>query len=468
MENRDLSVETSWAVARTLDSDIPVIVSTLDWDTAKTFGSLLGTPANASGITYSSVNPVVLPYHLVNPGSQQESSDGTFSVADGVGTSIFGALFRRHALYQSGFVVEVSINGTQFHGGSLFVVAIPAPHVWLAGQTNVEASGGRYFTFMEFQNKAQLGIFPSARLMPRSNSSVQLDLPYVGQNPTLATESMDAQWGVLVFVETPLTIPTSGTAPTLTVHIKVAPKNARFWGPHFPTMPYAKLNQFGQPTWTQSTVPQMRVNTGEAAFFSLEQRSAGTLAQRVSIPAESFLPPRTESFKSVLSIPTVLAVVDTTANSPDGVVLFQTDVAPNAFSTVTRETTVASVTQTRLVPFLADFARYFTQWRGSIVFTIQYTGPAVASGRILLAFQPGASRLRKTGTAVDYILQGNTQRVLTTGPHVIWDLSNSSSVSFECPYSVPSPWASINPVQGGSQFRTTHPLGSFLWHSSHR
>ncbi|UVD33310.1 MAG: polyprotein [Megrivirus sp.] len=461
MENQNLDVETSWDVARTLDSDIPTIVSTLDWTTGLTFGSLLTAPATANGITYLSPNPVILPYHLVNPGSTQESGDGGYSVDGNTGTSIFGALFRRHALYQSGFVVEVSINGTQFHGGSLFVVAIPAPHLWMAGQNNIDAAGNRYYTFLEFQNKAQLGIFPSARLMPRSNSAVQLDLPYIGQNPTLATEAMDAQWGILTFVETPLTIPTSGTAPTLTVHVKVAPKNAKFWGPHFPTMPYARLAHFGNVTWTQNPVPQMRISTGEAAFFSLESRSAGMLAQRTRVPSESFLPPRTESFKTVLSIPTVHAVVDSTSATADGVVLYQTDVAPNAFSTTTRETAVGSVTQTRLVPFLADFARYFTQWRGSIVFTIQYTGPAVASGRVLLAFQPGATRQRKSNQSADYILQGNTQRVLTTGPHEIWDLSNSSSVSFECPYSVPSPWASVNPVQGGISVNNNSSSGTF-------
>nr|ULF99620.1 MAG: polyprotein [Megrivirus sp.] len=458
-ENQDLSVETSWEVARTLDSDIPILLSTLEWTTADGFGTRLTTPTSNQGITYRSPNPVILPYHLVTPGVTAESGDGTFFGT--AGTSIFGALFRRHGLYQSGFVVEVSINGTQFHGGSLFVVAVPAPHIWFASQTNSNASDSRNYSIIDFANTAQLGIFPSARLMPRSNSAVQLELPYIGQNPTLATEAMDAQYAVMVFVETPLSIPTTGTAPSLTVHIKVAPRNARFWAPHVSTAPYARLGTFSVPSWTPQVVPQMRVSTGEAAFFSLQSRAAGPLASRNRVPQESFLPPRVESFKSVLSIPTVTAVVDTTNATSDGVVLFQTDVSPTAFSTTLRETTVSSVTQTRLVPYLADLARYFTQWRGSINFTIQYTGPAVASGRILLAFQPAASRQRKPGQSDEYILQGDTLTTLTHGPHEIWDISNSSSVTFNCPYSVPSPWAPVNPVQAGISVNSGSSSGVF-------
>nr|QUS52524.1 polyprotein [Megrivirus A] len=438
-----------WATQSGLSLDIPKIVSIFEWNTSAANGTLLTTAEQGNTtavVAVPATNPILLPYHLVTNNS----------ISDGVGNATgsnypFALMFQTHGLYQSGFHIELSVNGTQFHSGSLMLVAVPVPHLWLAPQTSTGMANATNYSVMELTNIAQYGIFPSARLLPRSASSVTLDLPYVGQNRALATAAMDIQWFVFVMVETKLSIPTGGS-PTLTVVLKVAPRNARFFAPR---RQFSVPQRLGTLRNAPSTAAPANyewgiVPTGEAAFNNLSPRASGPLVRNLPNPASDYMVPPVEDFRSVLSIPTLLAVTNVTSSAQPGQILFQVPVAPLAQPVTTPYTGNALNTVLTGRPYLSSLARYFTQWTGSINYTLEFTGPAVASARILVAFQPADFRPRKTGSnADDVIMYGSVIQTLTQGPHMIWDLSNSTSATLTCPYAVASPWSPVMPVQDG-------------------
>nr|QUS52525.1 polyprotein [Megrivirus A] len=453
--------DVAWTEERTLDSDIPQILSVLEWNTSTANGAVLTAETTSTGLALPSVHPVALPYHLCN---NNNNPDGGYQV-NAVGNNIFGALFQRHALYRSGFFVEVSTNGTQFHSGSLLIVAVPTPHLWMANQTGSNPNAAKNYSVLDISNFSQLGIFPSARLLPRSNSSVTLRLPYVGQSPVLSTDAMDIQWMIFVICETKLGIPTGGSAvPALTVVVKVGPQGARFWAPHRPEQTFQRLGNLVNSVGTAAAPASYQglVNTGEAAFSNLDERSVARIVNGSGQPAPNFLPPRVESFKSVISIPTLIATTTVTNSTPIGSVLFQCQVNPLATPTTNRITTSSSVVVQNGLPYLWDLARYFTQWRGSIQFTVEFTGAAVTTGRLMLAFQPGTNRPWKGNNADDFVLEGRTVQALSQGPHIIWDVSNSTSASMNCPYSIPTPWAPITPVQDNMMPQSNTTSGTFF------
>lgn len=441
---------TAWTEERTYSSNVPIALSILKWDTSKTVGDLLTTQvsvANSAILPFR--NPLVLPMALV-ASSNSAPSDGSYGAPSG--GNVFGALYLHHALYRSDWRVYVTINGTQFHSGSLFVVAVPYPHLWLKTQTGTAPNSSLTWTVTDVINQGQLGLFPSGRLLPRSNSALELYLPYMGVAPWASTLSADVQYAIFVYVEDVLGVPT-GTTPDLAVTISVAPVNARFAGPHRSVQMYNRLGNYkeekGLPVPASYHSP-VTISTGAGAFLNLSPRAVGPISRRGHHYGVSFLPPRVESFKQPLSVPTVLTSITLTSAVSTGTPLLQLQVNPMATPVVEygqAGNNPSGLTRIEGIPYLYSLSQYFAQWRGSINYTFEYTGPACSSGRLLIAFQPGMPRPWKNSGTSEYVLTGNLVESLTMGPHLNWDLSNSTSVTFTAPYSVPTPWAPVTLVE---------------------
>lgn len=443
---QEVIFDNSWADVRTIDAEIPRIVATYTWTSTQASGDFLPVVSGTDAVETlpTSPNPFCLPNHLLL--SSPTSSIGLNVPAQ---EGLFQALFTRHALYRSGFKVEVSVNGTQFHGGSLFIVAVPHPHVWMQSLTNSNAGVQKKWTALELVQVNQLGIFPSVRLLPRNASAVTLDLPYVGPAPQLDTAALDVMYAVAVIVETPLSIPT-GTAPTLTVVMRVGAKDAHFFAPKPYQTPQTNLGGFDVPLDVPapaSVMQGVRVNTAQSAFVNTSSGSIAQIERRSRNTGTSFLPARVEDWRSVLSRPTLMTLVQFTAATTLGTNIFQVNVCPTGTSVTDRDASQAlpsaSIKRLQGVPFLAQLARYFSQWRGSLTYTFEYTGPQVSSGRLLIAFLPGRIRAAKAGQGAEYMETGALLQNFTENLHVVWDLSNSTSVSITCPYSVATPWAPI-------------------------
>ncbi|AQS23374.1 polyprotein [megrivirus A3] len=439
-------VDVAWTAAHTIDAEIPRVVATYSWSTSQNPGDLLPALSGSDAVETlpTSQNPFCLPNHLFI--TQPTASSG-LNIPAQVG--LFQALFTRHALYKSGFVVEVTVNGTQFHGGSVMVAAVPVPHVWMASMTNQGPNVPRNWTMMEAIQMNQLGIFPSVRLLPRNASAVRLELPYVGNAPQLETIGLDVMYAIILIVESPLSIPT-GTAPTLTLTMRIGAKDAYFYGPKSYQPIETNLGTFQLPydlPNPASLESPVRISTGQAAFINTSSRTAAQLLHRGRSTATKYLPFHVTDWRSILSRPTLLSLVKFTSATTVGTNIFQLQVSPTATPVINRDTTQAlpsnSLVRLTGIPYLTAFSRYFAQWRGSLVYTLEYTGPAVSSGRLLLAFLPGRIRANKSGQGSDYVETGAILQNFTENTHVIWDLSNSSSISITCPYAISTPWSPV-------------------------
>lgn len=400
----------------------------------------MNQPTNVTG-------PIILPHDLVTGSRSGQDLDPITNTAMR-GVTHFGLQYDSNGLYRTGYRFYVSVNGTQFHSGSLLVVAVPQPHVLLQPLTNQLPVVTLKYACGDVYNLAQQGIFPSGRLLPRTNSQIVLDLPYVGQDPYTSTANRPVDYFIFIFVETELGIPTTGTAPTLQVVTEVEPVDPVFLAPH---RPIAFLNNLG--TFTPvPTLPQpaaemqgVRVLPAQSGIASEAVGSIQEVHWKNDLEQLSHLPPRIEDFRSILSRPTIKALLSVGTAYTVGTVLAQWQVSPiNDILTNNGNNQVKTIEGST---YLHSFSRLFLQWTGSIVYTLEWTGPAVSAGRLILGYQPNAGRESKNGSYGPELPVGNILSSLSQGPHMIWDLSNSTSMSFRADFALPTAWAAVNPLQ---------------------
>lgn len=446
----------NWAVMNNIGAGLRLHVASMTWQTSNNAGALLGQPASSSNTA-----PVLLPYHLIverqEPGSNVDAS----LVLSGLNQ--FGQHYMAHGLYRCGYNVYVTINGTSFHSGSLMVVAVPKPHMLLNPSTSALPNAGRKYAIGDIYNLAQLGIFPSGRLMPRSNSQIKLSLPYAHHSAWTSTIKGEIDYAIFTLVETKLGVP-SGTAPTLQVNVEVEPVHAEFCAPKRVQRMNVYLQTYTQiPALPAPASYQMRVDPGVAAIASERSGVLQRINWRSSSPL-NFLPPRVEHFQTILSRPTVKVILDVGSAYQAGTLVAEWDVSP--INNVRSLNTLNNVKTIEGSSFLETFSRNFVQWTGTIVYTLEYTGPAVSSGRLILGFQPGAAREAKTGAYGPQLPTGNVLGALSTGPHVIWDLSNSTSISLPCHFAIDSPWGNVRPLQTTAGQNPTTDNGNVVTGSS--
>nr|1RHI_3 Chain 3, HUMAN RHINOVIRUS 3 COAT PROTEIN [rhinovirus B3] len=82
---------------------------------------------------------------------------------------------------------------------------------------------------------------------------------------------------------------------------------------------------------------------------------------------------------------------------------------------------------------LGEIAQYYTHWSGSLRISLMYTGPALSSAKIILAYTPPGTR------------GPEDKKEAMLGTHVVWDIGLQSTIVMTIP------WTS------GVQFRYTDP-----------
>lgn len=438
----------NWTIYRNLATDLRLWIRQNDWNTSETTGSLIGN------------KPMLLPIDLMT----QQNADDPYVNGSVVVTGFnqFTQAYMSHAMYRTGYNVYISVNGTAFNSGSLFVVAVPQPHMYLKPGTNQLPNIKKNYRIADVYNQAQLGIFPSVRLLPRTNSQAKLHLPYVGHSEWKNTATTEVDYAVFVFVETKLGISNTGSATTLKVNFEAQPESAEFMAPKRAQsifiVPDAYQNPTSIPQPAMFEAPGERIIPGVAAIASEAPASLQRVSWKNHLQNTAYLPPRTENFHSLLSRPTIKALVDVGTSYGVGTLIADWDVSPiNQIRNNNGQNLVKTIEgQT----FLETFSRFFLQWTGSINYTLEWTGPAVSAGRIMIGYQPGALRESKNGSGNPQVISGSVLQAMSNGPHIIWDLSDSTSVTLQCEYALATPWAAVNPlVTSSGPFQSTENGG---------
>jgi hypothetical protein len=142
------------------------------------------------------------------------------------------------------------------------------------------------------------------------------------------------------------------------------------------------------------------------------------------------------AFSSFVTIPAWVQTVTWSESATAGTSLVQFNNTPISF--LQNRVTASGDTITDFTP-LAFVANYFTQWRGSIVYTIRFVKTEFHSGRLCVAFQP-----------IEYYNGSGPPSGLPFTPYLhreIIDIRECNEVSFTVPYLSSSPYRTTHGAQ---------------------
>nr|UYI58729.1 polyprotein [Rattus argentiventer mosavirus]UYI58730.1 polyprotein [Rattus argentiventer mosavirus]UYI58731.1 polyprotein [Rattus argentiventer mosavirus]UYI58732.1 polyprotein [Rattus argentiventer mosavirus] len=312
---------------------------------------------------------------------------------------VFTATAARHYTFKCGYKVQVQMNTSQFHAGSLGVFAVP--ECWL-GATNTTFTRTNWRsadTSMLPLVPEQLFVFPHQILNCRTNTTVDLILPYVNFLPTSAYGYHQA-WTIIIMVLTPLQIPT-GASPTVDISMTVTPTDVVF-------------NGLRQPQAATEGIP-VHIRENQMMWASTLPDDTTPVYGLVMNPNTDFIPGEVTNFLSWAKTPTLIWRTDgdehvyfTANNTRSDQPLLQTDVTATA--NALHNTCVGAL------------AYRYTQYRGSLNVTLLFTGAAMVKGKFLLVYTPpGAEAPTDIATAMQ-------------GTYAIWDLGLQSSYTFTIPF----------------------------------
>nr|WMU10879.1 polyprotein [Boosepivirus sp.] len=306
---------------------------------------------------------------------------------------MFGQNCTYHYLLNTGYVVHVQVNATKFHAGMLVVAAIPECQV----STEPSDAMDLQDEFFRQYPLHQLTVFPHQLINLRTNNSATIIIPYINCNPS---DSPLAHNNVTIVIAQVAQL-TYGTGASTFVPITttIGPMNTSFSG-----IRNAVIFQ-GVPTFNVPGSGQFMTtlkNDGYPAIPFFEQ------VKDVHIPG------RVRNLMEVCQI-------DTFCNAHSGSPVI--NIAPGDYNNRPIANWDMSLLSTLFeTTYLGKFAKFYSQYRGSIKITFIMCGTALTTGKLLISYTPPG------GDAP----QNRTDAML--GTHMIWDIGLQSSVTFVIPY----------------------------------
>nr|AWK02672.1 polyprotein [Niviventer confucianus hunnivirus] len=318
----------------------------------------------------------------------------------------FGALARRHFLMNCGWHVQVQVNSTRFHGGALGVFMVP--QFVYTNQTDLTGPHALAATDYPLFNQQQLFLFPHQILNPRTNSSVDIQVPYANCTPG-CDPTQQAPWTLLIVVISPLSY-ASGATTSLEVIASIRPVETEFHG-------------IRQTNAQFEGLPKNRNESAAYAFCSTQPHTAEPDYGAMHRSSPAFLPAEIKDFLQISQIPTLTAV---------RAVSFQQTIPSTALMSMNVSLTATDLLNTSL----ETVSRGFAQYRGSIVIRMLYTGNQMQNVRFVAAYTPpGADPPASLEEAMD-------------GIYTIYDTGLNSGNDFVIPFISTTDYRYCNATEG--------------------
>nr|UKG18745.1 polyprotein [Marmot mosavirus] len=316
----------------------------------------------------------------------------------------------RHYTTRCGWKVQVQMNTSRFHAGCLGVYAVPE-----FGKFDFNAPGFTAWTNKMWNNGTeQLGdadttltgapeswnVFPHQFLNCRTNTTVDLLLPYLNFVPTSAN-GYHAPWTIIIMVITPLQIST-GAATTVDISMTVAPTAVQYNGLRHSS------------ALTQSAPVQIRENNGQ---FTTTIPDRSTPAYPLGFcPNRDFMVGRFHNYLEIAQIPTFMTHTISGAVVP----YFTANNTRPEDPLLVMDVTLSSTHLTCTV--LGCMRLFYAQYRGSLNVDFMFTGAAMVCGKFLISYTP-------PGAEVPATMEEAMQATFS-----IWDLGLQSSFQFVVPF----------------------------------
>nr|ATY47707.1 polyprotein [Picornavirales sp.] len=318
----------------------------------------------------------------------------------------FGALARRHFLMNCGWHVQVQVNSTRFHGGALGVFMVP--QFVYRNQTDLTGPHALAATDYPLFNQQQLFLFPHQILNPRTNSSVDIQVPYANCTPG-CDPTQQAPWTLLIVVISPLSY-ASGATTSLEVIASIRPVETEFHG-------------IRQTNAQFEGLPKNRNESAAYAFCSTQPHTSEPDYGAMHRSSPAFLPAEIKDFLQISQIPTLTAI---------RAVSFQQTIPNTALMSMNVSLTATDLLNTSL----ETVSRGFAQYRGSILIRMLYTGNQMQNVRFVAAYTPpGADPPASLEEAMD-------------GIYTIYDTGLNSGNDFVIPYIATTDYRYCNATEG--------------------
>ena len=303
--------------------------------------------------------------------------------------SVFSTAYNAHAYFNCGFDVTVVVNASQFHGGSLIVLAMAEG---LGDITPADSS--TWFNF------------PHAIINLANSNSATLKLPYIGVTPNTSTEGLHNYWTILFAPLTPLAVPT-GSPTSVKVSLFVSPIDSAFYGLRFP-IPFPTPQH-----WKTRAVP------GAGTYGSVVAgQEIPLVGYAPAAPPRDYLPGRVRNWLEYAARHSWERNLTWTSADEVGDQLVSYPIQPETLAN----------TQTNAAFVLT----LFSQWRGSLQISLIFTGPAQCYGRLLLAYTPPSAN---PPTTID---EANN------GTYDVWDVNGDSTYTFTIPFCSQAYWKTVD------------------------
>lgn len=338
--------------------------------------------------------------------------------------NLFSKNLNTHAYTKTGYEVTLQINTSAFHSGLIglflvpeFVRKVPAELTWInlvdtGFNTTLLKNPDIYFQdsalYAKLNDKntfdlasttpEQFFLYPHQLINPKETNMATVLVPYVNVAPQ-SDPSVHNIWTVVVMVLSPLQIG-PGASPNVQMTLTVTPIATVFNGLRHPkpaaqspvpTRPFHHSFQFN------TTVPDMT----EPCYGM------------TVVPPKEYMPPPIKDLVSLAKVPTFCTV---TSNKPYFVV------NNNKTDTPLFQTSVVLSDPHYAHTLVSGLGRYFSNYRGSLQFTLISATTAMTRGKLLLAYTPPGAD--KPATV--------EQAMLST--YAIWDLGLQSTFEFVVPY----------------------------------
>nr|QXO85770.1 polyprotein [Picornaviridae sp.] len=318
----------------------------------------------------------------------------------------FASLARRHFLLNCGWHVQVQLNSTRFHGGAIGVFMVPqfvytnqqdldGPHELQAG------------SFPDF-NPQQLFLYPHQIINPRTNSSVDIKVPYANCTPG-CDPTQQAPWTLVLMVLSRLSY-AEGASTSLEIVASIRPIETQFHG-------------IRQTNALYEGLPKNRNESSAFAFCSTQPHSAEPDYGAMHRSSPAFLPAEIQDFLQISQIPTL-----TTTRA----VSFKQNVPNEALLSMN----VSLAANDLLNTSIETVSRGFAQYRGSILIRMLYVGNQMQNVRYVAAYTPpGADPPENIQQAMD-------------GIYTIYDTGLNSGSDFVIPFISTTDYRYCNATEG--------------------
>lgn len=359
------------------------LVDTFQWTATATQNQYL------SGPNAMLWEPSTWSQPMENPKNFAETAAGSYYPLPAVlvhthPDSTWAAMYNTHSLWNCGWRVQITVNGSQFHAGALGLFVAPQ----YAGSPT------------QIQN---LFVYPYVICNLYESNTASIEVPFSGPTPNISS-GLHCPWTIIVSVLSPLRPPAGeGQSQELTVSLFVTPINSTFHGLRQPRKQHLKMRQ----------VP------GSGAFGTVVAGQEIPLCGVVpDCPPVDYLPGEIHDWLEYARRPGIMETIVWTTTEASGTQLALVPVNP------------ATLAQQNAP--LASVVSLFSQWRGSLNLHLLFTGATQMYGRLVVAYTPPGFE------------PPSSMQEAIVGTYTIWDINSAPALDFTLPFISSSYWKTVD------------------------